>query len=193
VDELGHHQRACHEGSGMPYNRYRPSFLTRDISGFKYIFFVALTRARKSVWLFTWEERESGFLDILPSVNDEVVNQLKNRKIKGKIATTSEKAIRVDIAGKYGDSASIWLPKSQIIDKLLKPFLKLVTWKLELIFLPPYSPELNPAEDLWKFLREKCTHDTYYEHFRDKIAVVRKFLVKCKMPSEEVRSRCNYK
>jgi len=77
--------------------------------------------------------------------------------------------------------------------KLLKPFLKLVAWKLELIFLPSYSPELNPAEDLWKFLREKCTHNTYYEHFRDKIAVVREFLVKCKNPSAEVQSRCHYK
>jgi len=77
--------------------------------------------------------------------------------------------------------------------KLLKPFLKLVARKLGLIFLPPYSPELNPAEDLWKLIREKCTHDTYYEHFEDKVAVIRKFLVKCKNPSEEVRSRCNYK
>ena len=77
--------------------------------------------------------------------------------------------------------------------KLLKPFLKLVAWKLELIFLPPYSPELNPAEDLWKLLREKCTHNTYYEHFRDKVAVVREFLVKCKNPSEVVQSRCHYK
>jgi len=77
--------------------------------------------------------------------------------------------------------------------KLLKPFLKLVAWKLELIFLPPYSPDLNPAEDLWKFLHEKCTHNTYYEHFKDKVAVVREFLVKCKTSSAEVRSRCHYK
>ena|SRR5271157_452403 len=77
--------------------------------------------------------------------------------------------------------------------KLLKPFLKLVARKLELIFLPPYSPELNPAEDLWKLLREKCTHNIYYDHFSEKIATVREFLVKCKNPSEVVQSRCNYK
>ena len=77
--------------------------------------------------------------------------------------------------------------------KLLKPFLKLVAWKLELSFLPPYSPKLNPAEDLWKLLREKCTHNIYYEHFSEKIATVREFLVKCKNPSDVVRSRCNYK
>jgi transposase len=77
--------------------------------------------------------------------------------------------------------------------KLLKPFLKLVAWKLELIFLPSYSPDRNPAEDLWELFREKCTYNTYYEHFTDKIIEVRKFLERCKIPSEEVRSRCHYK
>ena len=76
---------------------------------------------------------------------------------------------------------------------ILKPFLKLIAWKLELIFLPSYSPELNPAEDFWKLLREKCTYNTYYKHFADKIAVVRTFLEKSKAPSADVRSRCNYK
>jgi hypothetical protein len=27
---------------------------------------------------------------------------------------------------------------------------------MRLLFLPPYSPELNPAEHLWKALREDC-------------------------------------
>lgn len=31
-----------------------------------------------------------------------------------------------------------------------------VPQNMRLIFLPPYSPELNPAEHLWKSLREDC-------------------------------------
>ena len=31
-----------------------------------------------------------------------------------------------------------------------------VPTNMRLIFLPPYSPELNPAEHLWKSLREDC-------------------------------------
>jgi hypothetical protein len=27
---------------------------------------------------------------------------------------------------------------------------------MRLVFLPPYSPQLNPAEHLWKALREDC-------------------------------------
>ena len=32
----------------------------------------------------------------------------------------------------------------------------LVPSNMRLTFLPPYSPELNPAEHLWKALREDC-------------------------------------
>lgn len=33
---------------------------------------------------------------------------------------------------------------------------------LELLFLPPYSPELNPIERVWKLLRRLCTHNEYF-------------------------------
>lgn len=33
---------------------------------------------------------------------------------------------------------------------------------LELVFLPPYSPELNPIERVWKLLRRLCTHNEYF-------------------------------
>ena len=36
---------------------------------------------------------------------------------------------------------------------------------LELLFLPPYSPNLNLIERLWRFVRKECLYSTYYEHF----------------------------
>ena len=33
---------------------------------------------------------------------------------------------------------------------------------MRLLFLPPYSPELNPAEHLWKALREECFANTVF-------------------------------
>ena len=44
--------------------------------------------------------------------------------------------------------------------KLLKRFLELHP-KLELIYLPPYSPDLNPIERVWWFMRKKITHNRY--------------------------------
>jgi transposase len=39
--------------------------------------------------------------------------------------------------------------------------------KLELIFLPTYSPNLNLIERLWKLLRKKVINNKYYEKFKD--------------------------
>lgn len=49
-------------------------------------------------------------------------------------------------------------------------FLK--TSKIVLHFLPPYSPNLNPIERLWKWMKERVIYNTYYEHFEDFRAAV---------------------
>ena len=38
---------------------------------------------------------------------------------------------------------------------------------IELLFLPPYSPNLNLIERLWKWLKKKCLYSKYYEKFED--------------------------
>lgn len=39
--------------------------------------------------------------------------------------------------------------------------------KIKLHFLPPYSPNLNPIERLWKVMHEQVTYNRYYEKFAD--------------------------
>lgn len=41
----------------------------------------------------------------------------------------------------------------------------LKTSKVQLHFLPPYSPNLNPIERLWKWMKESVVYNTYYEEF----------------------------
>lgn len=36
---------------------------------------------------------------------------------------------------------------------------------IEILFLPPYSPNLNLIERLWKFVKKKCLYSKYYETF----------------------------
>ena len=36
---------------------------------------------------------------------------------------------------------------------------------IELLFLPPYSPNLNLIERLWKFTKKQCLAAQYYENF----------------------------
>jgi len=35
--------------------------------------------------------------------------------------------------------------------------------KIKLLYLPPYSPNLNPIERLWKFMKKKILYNKYYE------------------------------
>jgi transposase len=46
--------------------------------------------------------------------------------------------------------------------KLLNIFLEKNT-KLEIIYLPPYSPDLNPIERAWWFMRKSITHNRFME------------------------------
>lgn len=62
--------------------------------------------------------------------------------------------------------------------------IKLKKLNIELVFLPPYSPNLNLIERLWKFFKKKILYNKYYEKFSDFKFVVEDFfdngIKKCK-------------
>ena len=39
--------------------------------------------------------------------------------------------------------------------------------RIKIVYLPPYSPNLNPIERLWKFMKKKVTANRYFEEFDD--------------------------
>lgn len=39
--------------------------------------------------------------------------------------------------------------------------------QIELLYLPPYSPNLNLIERLWKFVKRECLYSKYYDNFAD--------------------------
>lgn len=49
---------------------------------------------------------------------------------------------------------------------ILKPFLFNNRKKLELIFLPPYSPDLNPIERFWWYMRKNITHNRSFDSLK---------------------------
>lgn len=54
--------------------------------------------------------------------------------------------------------------------KLLKEFLEANKERLQLLFLPPYSPQLNKIEGLWKWLKETVINNVFF-HTRQEIQV----------------------
>lgn len=47
--------------------------------------------------------------------------------------------------------------------KLIKPFLEEIKDRIELMFLPPYSPNLNLIEGLWGWLKSKVINNRFFQ------------------------------
>lgn len=59
--------------------------------------------------------------------------------------------------------------------KLLKPLLDAHP-RLNLVFLPPYSPKLNLIEGLWKWLKEKMVKNVFYGTVQEIRENVKRFI-----------------
>ena len=57
-------------------------------------------------------------------------------------------------------------------------------------FLPPYSPELNPIERVWKRTRRNCLHNVYFPTLAQVVAEVEKQFAKWSEPNAELTSLC---
>lgn len=67
----------------------------------------------------------------------------------------------------------------------------LATSKILLQFLPPYSPNLNPIERLWKWMKERIIYNTYYEYFEDfKEAIFGFFSMLSTLDPESILGKC---
>jgi putative transposase len=53
--------------------------------------------------------------------------------------------------------------------KRLKPILEKYKHKIELFFLPSYSPDLNPVERVWWLMRKKVTHNRWVQSMDKRI------------------------
>lgn len=64
------------------------------------------------------------------------------------------------------------------------------TEKFSLEFMPPYSPELNPIERVWKLTRRKGTHNRYFSNLKEIIEAVEKVFGSWLHGSEILRKLC---
>lgn len=62
--------------------------------------------------------------------------------------------------------------------------------QLELIYLPPYSPELNPVERAWWYMRKRITHNRYLESMDERIIAFWKMFSHFQKPNEELKKIC---
>jgi transposase len=58
-------------------------------------------------------------------------------------------------------------------------------------YLPPYSPELNPIERLWKRTRRNCVHNVYFSTLQLLVDKVDEQFFKWSEPNDELARLCN--
>lgn len=62
--------------------------------------------------------------------------------------------------------------------------------RLRLIWLPPYSPELNPIERVWRLTRRHVTHNRYFESLESLRESLERYFWCMRTPNLVLRSLC---
>lgn len=73
--------------------------------------------------------------------------------------------------------------------RLLKKWL-LGNPELGLVYLPPYSPELNPIERAWWYMRKRITHNRHVHTMDERIAAFWRMFSHFQKPNEELKRVC---
>jgi transposase len=113
-------------------------------------------------------------VDFTDSVNSESVKRLMDQLIKD---NPNAQTIYIIL-----DNASYYHSKE--VEEYRKKLGKII-----FIFLPPYSPNLNLIERLWKFFKEKTLYNKYYEKFADFMQACKDFFKNIKKYKAPLRKR----
>lgn len=62
--------------------------------------------------------------------------------------------------------------------------------QFRLHFLPPYSPQLNPIERVWKLIRRRCLHNQYFPSLDDVVTAIRPSLTAWFRPNATLKRLC---
>lgn len=58
--------------------------------------------------------------------------------------------------------------------------------------LPPYSPDLNPIEQVWRITRRENTHNVFFPTLTTLKTVVDRAFHAWAVPNEQLRSLCSF-
>lgn len=132
------------------------------------------------------KERVTGFGSVNPITGQLVVNFAQ----KGNTETFKRHLKK--ILRTYKDKRKIIVYVDNVRyhhAKKLKPFLEAHS-ELEIRFLPAYSPDLNPVERVWWYMRKSITHNRYLSSIKERIAKFWKLLSKCLKPNKILKNIC---
>jgi putative transposase len=73
--------------------------------------------------------------------------------------------------------------------KRIKPILERYKHRIELVFLPAYSPDLNPVERIWWLMRKEVTHNRWVKSMDERIENFNEWNLN--INKEKIKKNCN--
>jgi transposase len=108
------------------------------------------------------------------------------------VNTESLKAFVTQICAAYPSASGIHLILDNAGYHKSEEFLKFVsTTKVKIHYLPPYSPNLNPIERLWKIMHENTTYNRYYAKLSEFTQEIMSFFENIAKYSSVIQGRIN--
>jgi hypothetical protein len=77
--------------------------------------------------------------------------------------------------------------KAKVVQQLLEKH----GYQIQVEWLPPYAPELNPQEDIWQHMRRRVTHNHYFEQMDDLLCALGQFHHELESDTPQVRRLCS--
>ena len=65
--------------------------------------------------------------------------------------------------------------------------------KMTYLNLPPYSPDLNPIEQVWRITRREMTHNRYYPSKESLESALDEYYSKLRKPNVKLSALCSFK
>ena len=65
--------------------------------------------------------------------------------------------------------------------------------RMTLIFLPPYSPDLNPIEQVWRITRREVTHNRYFPNAQALESTLDGYFATHRQPNRKLAGLCSFK
>ena len=87
-----------------------------------------------------------------------------------------------------------WHKKTmRLINEESQPEYADIREKIELIKLPPYSPDLNPIEQVWRITRKENTHNVFFSALSKLKETVDRAFSAWFQPNAQLQSLCSFK
>ena len=141
--------------------------------------------------LFHHPTRKSvGYFGAVNLSNGEMIAQREDGRFNGETFWTFLKRIQIH-AQQKGRKVILVIDNARYHHaKLHREWRQDHETSLQLLFLPPYSPDLNPIERLWKLVRRLCLHNRYFPELSSVVDTVEQQFNIWSKPNDTIKKLC---